>query len=93
MLFDRLGKSKSFGDEQIKRIETTAVELMGPILQELQTATGEVQGVELGTPESWKDLVWTFGLKLKGRQTDPFEASVHGSGIQSVLAYSRSLSS
>lgn len=88
MLFDRLGKSKTFGDEQIKRIQTTAGELMEPIRRELQDATGEVQGVEMGTPESWKELVWTFGLKLRGRQSDPYEAAVHGSGIQSVLAYS-----
>jgi hypothetical protein len=87
ILFDRLGKSPSFSDEQIKRIQSTAEELMGPVSKEMQQSTGRVGRVQLTTPNDWRDLVWAFGLSVAPTAGSEHPAALHGSGIQSVLAY------
>ena len=87
MLFDRMGKSKALGSAEIQRIQSTAADLMRPIQRELTSATGEIRAVELATPEDWKDLVWAFGLRLQTAGGQTYEAILHGSGVQSVLAY------
>jgi energy-coupling factor transporter ATP-binding protein EcfA2 len=88
MLFDRLGKRQILQDRVVASIGTVAGELMRPVAEVMQTATGEVATVELTTPADWRELVWAFGMQLRGPQTQPFDALLHGSGVQSVLAYS-----
>jgi energy-coupling factor transporter ATP-binding protein EcfA2 len=88
MLFDRLGKRQVLQERVVKSISAVAGELMQPVAEVMQKATGEVANVELTTPADWRELVWTFGMQLRGPQTQPFDALLHGSGVQSVLAYS-----
>lgn len=88
MLFSRVGRGKSFDESQLELIREKAKNLMAPVEESMQQATGAIDQVELGTPGGWKDLVWAFGLKMRAGQTESFEAILHGSGIQSVLAYS-----
>jgi hypothetical protein len=61
---------------------------MRPISDRMLSATGQVRDVELAVPDDWRDLLWAFGLRLQAEQGQSFEALMHGSGIQSVLAYS-----
>jgi predicted ATPase len=87
MLFDRLGKRGVLEEEVVTEIANVASELMEPIQTAMASITGEVAGVELSTPADWREVVWAFGMKLRGSQSQAFEALLHGSGIQSVLAY------
>jgi hypothetical protein len=87
MLFDRLGKRRVLEDAVVREIAEVAGELMEPIQTAMAEITGEVATVELSTPETWQEVVWAFGMKLRGSQSQAFEAPMHGSGIQSVLAY------
>jgi predicted ATPase len=88
ILFERLGKSQGFSDDQIGRIREAAMQLMRPIAERMLRATGEVRDVELAVPGDWRELLWAFGLRVQAGQSESFEASMHGSGVQSVLAYS-----
>jgi predicted ATPase len=88
MLFDRLGKRQVLREEVVQSIGHVACELMQPVVDVMRTATGEVASVELATPADWRDLAWAFGMKLRGPQSQSFDALMHGSGVQSVLAYS-----
>jgi predicted ATPase len=87
MLFDRLGKRQVLQDQSVASIGEVAAELMEPVADLMGRATGEVAAVELATPADWRDLAWTFGMKMRGTQTQSFDALLHGSGVQSVLAY------
>jgi AAA ATPase domain len=87
MLFDRLGKRRVLEDAVVREIAEVAGELMEPIQTAMAEITGEVASVELSTPETWQEVVWAFGMKLRGPQSQAFEAPMHGSGIQSILAY------
>ncbi len=87
LLFARLGGASGLAEDQIALIRQKALELMKPVTEVMSSSTGEVRDVELGTPDAWKDLVWAFGLKLQAGQSNPYEAVLHGSGVQSVLAY------
>lgn len=60
---------------------------MKPVAELMGQATGDVASVELATPTDWRELAWTFGMKMRGTQTQSFDALLHGSGVQSVLAY------
>jgi predicted ATPase len=88
MLFDRLGKRQVLQEQVVESIGDVARELMQPVVDVMRDATGDVANVELATPEDWRDLVWAFGMKLRGPQSQSFDALLHGSGVQSVLAYS-----
>jgi hypothetical protein len=87
-LFRRLGKSPSFTGQQIEKIRESADALMRPITEELRGSAAQVESVELGTPGDWGELLWAFGLRLEAGSTGSREAVLHGSGIQSALAYS-----
>ena len=65
-----------------------AESLMGPVSTELREATKRISRVELGTPSDWGELLWAFGLRMGSGASAGREAVLHGSGIQSVLAYS-----
>lgn len=71
----------------MKQIASGASDLMGPIRAAMARATGEIGDVELTTPGDWRELAWAFGLKMQAAQTQSFETLLHGSGVQSVLAY------
>jgi hypothetical protein len=86
-LFRRLGKSRSFTSEQIDMIAESADALMLPVTEELQGSAAQIGNVKLGTPADWGDLLWAFGLQLQAGHTGSREAVLHGSGIQSALAY------
>jgi len=86
-LFRRLGKSPSFSADQIEKIRDAAESLMGPISEELKASTARVSNVELGTPKDWGELLWAFGLRMQTGSAAGREAVLHGSGIQSTLAY------
>ncbi len=86
-LFRRLGKSPSFSADQIEKIRDAAGSLMGPISEELKTSSARVSNVELGTPKDWGELLWAFGLRMQTGNAAGREAVLHGSGIQSTLAY------
>jgi AAA ATPase domain len=87
VLQDRLGQRRTISDEAVAGIAEVAADLMRPITEAMEVATGEVADVELATPKDWKDLAWGFGLKLQGAQSQSFEALLHGSGVQSALAF------
>jgi energy-coupling factor transporter ATP-binding protein EcfA2 len=87
VLQDRLGQRKVLSDEDVSRIGEVATDLMRPIRDAMADATGEVADVQLATPSDWRDLAWAFGLKMQASQTQSFEALLHGSGVQSVLAF------
>lgn len=87
VLQDRLGRRKVLSDAAVKGIADVASDMMSPIAIAMGEATGEVADVELATPSDWRDLAWGFGLKMRGLQGQSFEALLHGSGVQSVLAY------
>jgi len=87
LLFDRLGQKKLLSEDTVRQIGTGASDLMKPIREAMKTATGEIGDVELATPGDWRELAWAFGMKLRATQSQSFETLVHGSGIQSVLAY------
>jgi predicted ATPase len=87
MLFERLRKQQVLEDKAVARIGEVAVQLMDPVARLMEQATGEVGSVELMTPKDWRDLAWTFGMKMQAAQSQPFDALLHGSGVQSVLAY------
>jgi energy-coupling factor transporter ATP-binding protein EcfA2 len=86
-LFRRLGKSPSFSADQIEKIRDAAGSLMEPISEELKASTARVSNVELGTPQDWGELLWAFGLRMQTGSAAGREAVLHGSGIQSTLAY------
>jgi energy-coupling factor transporter ATP-binding protein EcfA2 len=88
MLFARLRRRQVLQEQTVKEISAAADELMQPIIDVMKRATGEVSRVELATPRDWRELAWAFGMKLRGPQSQAFDALVHGSGVQSVLAYS-----
>jgi hypothetical protein len=87
VLQDRLGQRKVLSDEDVAKIGEVATDLMRPIRTAMAEATGEVADVQLATPSDWRDLAWAFGLKMQASQTQSFEALLHGSGVQSVLAF------
>lgn len=86
-LFRRLGKSPSFSADQIEKIRDAAESLMESVTSELSASTARVSKVELGTPKDWGELLWAFGLRMQTGDAAGREAVLHGSGIQSVLAY------
>lgn len=86
-LFRRLGKSPSFSADQIEKIRDAAESLMGPVTDELKMSTARISKVELGTPKDWGELLWAFGLRMQTGTAGGREAVLHGSGIQSTLAY------
>jgi predicted ATPase len=87
VLQDQLGRRKVLSDDAVKGIAEVAADMMKPIRLAMEQATGEVADVELATPSDWRDLAWGFGLKMRGPQGQSFETLLHGSGLQSVLAY------
>jgi predicted ATPase len=88
LLQNRLGQRRILADEVIAKFAGAANDLMKPVREAMEAATGAgVTDVELSTPQNWKDLAWAFGLKLRATQTQSFDTILHGSGIQSVLAY------
>jgi hypothetical protein len=88
LLVSRLGKRKGASPaSMIKSIASIAAEVMDPVREAMEEATGSVGEVELSTPADWKEIAWAFGLKLKGAQSEAFDALLHGSGVQSVLGY------
>lgn len=87
-LFMRLGRSPAFTSEQIERLREAADGLMKPITEELGGSAAQVQNVQLGTPSDWGEVLWLFALQLQAGATGTREAVLHGSGIQSALAYS-----
>jgi predicted ATPase len=87
VLFDRLGKKGDLTESAVKALRSGAGDLMAPITASMAEATGEIGAVELATPDDWRDVAWTFGLRMQGSQSEAFEALMHGSGVQSVLAY------
>lgn len=86
-LFRRLGKSPSFSADQIEKIREAAESLMVSVTDELKTSTARISKVELGTPKDWGELLWAFGLRMQSGSAGGREAVLHGSGIQSALAY------
>ena len=86
-LFRRLGKSPSFSAGQIEKIREAADALMGPVTDELKASTARISRVELGTPTDWGELLWAFGLRMQTGGAGGREAVLHGSGLQSALAY------
>lgn len=86
-LFRRLGKSRSFAADQIEKIREAAGSLMDPISKELEGSSASVSNIELGTPKDWGELLWAFGLRMQSNGAVAREAVLHGSGIQSTLAY------
>jgi predicted ATPase len=86
-LFRRLGQSPSFSADQIEKIREAAHSLMGPITDELKISAARISNVELGTPKDWGELLWAFGLRMQTGTSSAREAVLHGSGIQSALAY------
>ncbi len=86
-LFRRLGKSPSFSTEQIDKIREAAGSLMGTVTNELKGSAARVSNVQLGTPKDWGELLWVFGLQMQTGSAAGREAVLHGSGIQSILAY------
>lgn len=86
-LFRRLGKSRSFSADQIEKIREAAGSLMDPISEELEGSSAGVSNIELGTPKDWGELLWAFGLRMQTGESVAREAVLHGSGIQSTLAY------
>jgi energy-coupling factor transporter ATP-binding protein EcfA2 len=88
LLFNRLGKRHSLRPplDFIAGVRNVAAELMKPVYAEMNQTTG-VEGVEISTPADWRELVWALGLRMRSRQSQSFETLLHGSGIQSVLAY------
>jgi energy-coupling factor transporter ATP-binding protein EcfA2 len=86
-LFRRLGKSPSFSTDQIEKIREAAGSLMGPVRDELKGSAARVSDVELGTPKDWGELLWAFGLRMQIAGGVGREAVLHGSGVQSILAY------
>ncbi|HEY5192836.1 MAG TPA: AAA family ATPase [Solirubrobacteraceae bacterium] len=86
-LFRRLGKSPSFSADQIEKIREAAESLMSQVTDELKGSTTRISNVELGTPTDWGELLWAFGLRMQTGSAGGREANLHGSGIQSALAY------
>jgi energy-coupling factor transporter ATP-binding protein EcfA2 len=86
-LFRRLGKSPSFSADQMEKIREAAESLMNEVTDELKTSTARISKVELGTPKDWGELLWAFGLRVQTGNAGGREAVLHGSGIQSALAY------
>lgn len=87
ILFERLGKRQVLQEHVVTSIGEVATEVMAPVLEVMSNATGEVAAVELATPRDWRDLAWTFGMRMRGSQSQSFDAALHGSGVQSILAY------
>jgi energy-coupling factor transporter ATP-binding protein EcfA2 len=87
VLFRRLGKSPSFSADQIEKIRDAAESLMTTVTNELNTSTARISKVELGTPKDWGELLWAFGLRMQTGGAGGREAVLHGSGLQSALAY------
>jgi energy-coupling factor transporter ATP-binding protein EcfA2 len=87
LLFARLGQSGVLSTRAVAQIANEAAGMMAPIESALKRATGEVGAVELATPKDFRELAWMFGLRLQASQPQAFEALLHGSGVQSVLAY------
>jgi predicted ATPase len=88
LLFARLGQGGVLSARAIRQIADEAAGMMAPIGQALERSTGEIGAVELATPKDFRELAWTFGLRLQASsQPQAFEALLHGSGVQSVLAY------
>jgi predicted ATPase len=86
-LFRRLGRSPSFSADQIEKIREAADSLMDQVTDELKTSTARISKVELGTPKDWGELLWAFGLRMQTGTSAGREVVLHGSGIQSALAY------
>ncbi len=87
MLFHRLGKKQVLQDQAVASIGEVARQLMKPVAELMSHATKDVGAVELVTPGDWRELAWTFGMRMQASQTQSFDALLHGSGVQSVLAY------
>lgn len=87
VLFDRLGKSPHFGGEQLALMGDAARSLLEPASAKMRMAVGAGFHVELDTPDDWRELIWTFGLRIGSSVDERREVRLHGSGIQSALAY------
>ncbi len=87
ILFDRLGKKQVLQDTAVVGIRDVAKDLMKPIADLMKKATEDIGEVELATPRDWRELAWTFAMRMKATQTQSFDALLHGSGVQSLLAY------
>jgi hypothetical protein len=87
VLLDRLGKKGALTETAVKALQTGARDLMVPIRDSMAAATGDIGEVELSTPKDWRELAWAFGLRMRATQSEAFGALMHGSGVQSVLAY------
>jgi hypothetical protein len=60
---------------------------MGSVTKEHKGSSARISKVELGTPKDWGELLWAFGLRMQTGNAAGREAVLHGSGIQSTLAY------
>lgn len=88
ILFDRLSQQGVISSSVVGDIAAAARELMRPIEDSMSLTTDSIGEVALATPEDWRELAWSFGLAMRtSSQLRPMEAVLHGSGIQSLLAY------
>ncbi len=90
-LLSRLKRQKGTKSNEYEaifgKIGLVASELIKPISTNLSKASGQVEDLELSTPQEFGELLFSFSPRLSVQGGDKFDALQHGSGVQSYLTY------
>lgn len=84
LLVKRLSKKKVGSDDLFKNLAGISTDLAREISNSTVRMCSDISSVKLATAESWKDMVFAFGYRLRTGDID-LDDSVQGSGVQSLL--------
>jgi energy-coupling factor transporter ATP-binding protein EcfA2 len=90
-LKSRLKRSGAAGgdiDRLLREMSQAAVDTVAPINATLTSSPGQVERIEVSTPENWEQVVWSFAMRMQSEGGRPLDVALHGSGNQSFLMYS-----
>lgn len=81
------GPSSAEFDAVLSDMADAAKDLVAPITKTLAASPGHIEGLELGTPVDWAEVVWSLVLRMQAKDVRAFEVGLHGSGNQTFLMY------
>ena len=84
VLIRRLGKRKKESSDSFDLIQSTSGKLIEDLARHLQRINLNIGDIRLATPETWADMIFAFGYRLRSGDIE-IDDIAQGSGVQSLL--------
>ena len=67
-------------DSLLSEMSQAAIDTVAPINATLTSSPGQVERIEVATPENWEQVVWSFAMRMQSEGGKPLDVALHGSG-------------